>query len=243
MENQNNQIQITSQGQTELAHGSKKSGNLLMNIIKQTPPDRVPVELVRLQSNLTVEVAMKQEHQLSALKKEDQRTSEFLISLMVELIAEQFNVKETFSPLQMLDCTLSIMERFWYLRPEEILYAFKQAKLGHYGPVYNKLDSQTILTWLHKYDTEDRIRQVEKSRDAYKKAENEPQIDVHKAYLQEKVAQHENGGTPTLVVQDREKRQAEKDKRRGAVEYQAFQDNYFKKRRTEAQPETLTKAI
>jgi hypothetical protein len=127
-----------------------------------------------MQASLTIQTAMQQEHQLGFLKNEDPMAAEMIVSMMIELIAEQFNVKDTFSDIQILDCTLSVMERFWYLRLEEILFTFKQAKLVKYGPVYNRLDTQTILTWLHKYDTEDRLRQIDVFQDAYKKQKLNP---------------------------------------------------------------------
>lgn len=175
---------------------------------------------------------MSQQHQLSYFKKSDPMVAEMVISTLVELIAEQFNVKETFSDIQIVDCTLSIIERFWYLRPEEIMYAFKQAKLGKYGPVYNRLDTPTILNWLHRYDTEDRMQQVENQRNSFKISENEPQINIIEAYQKELEAQQKNGGTPTIVLEDREKRQKAQDERRGEIEYQNFRDEYYKARKT-----------
>lgn len=187
--------------------------------------------MVRAQADLTIQQAMSQQHQISYFKKNEPAVAEMLISTMVELIAEQFNVKDTFSDVQIVDCTLSIIERYWYLRPEEILYAFKQGKLGRYGPVFNKLDTQTILTWLHKYDTEERMAQVEAVRDAYKKEEMEPQVDIHAAYLKERIAQQQNGGVPTLVIEDKERRARNVEKQRGELSFQQYQEEYYKNRK------------
>lgn len=194
------------------------------------------MDLVRAQSTLTVHEAMSQEHQISFLKAQSPEVAEKVILLMVELVAEQLNVKENFSGIQLVDCTLSILEVYWYLRPEEILFAFKQGKLGKYGPVYNKLDTQTLLEWLHKYDTQERIREIEARRDEYKKAESEPQVDIHAAYMQERVAQYQNDGVPTLVIQDREKRKKEKEKRRNELSFQQYQEQYFKSKQSSETP-------
>ncbi|KAA6438827.1 hypothetical protein FEM33_15520 [Dyadobacter flavalbus] len=179
---------------------------------------------------MTVQLAMSQPHQVSFLKNNDPQKLEMVIAMMVEIMAEQFNVKETFSDLQILDCTLSIIERFWYLRPEEVMFAFKQAKLGKYGPVYNKLDTSTILNWLHRYDTEERMHQIEQNRSAYKKQESEPQIDVLAAYNKEIKHLQENNGVPRLVTESKEKQQQEREKKRGELSFQQYREEYYKNR-------------
>jgi|GEM_PF-5384521 len=173
---------------------------------------------------------MAQEHQISFLKKANPDVLEHVISLLIDTLAVQFNVKDNFSGIQIVDCTLTIIEKYWYLRPEEIMFVFKQGKLGFYGPVYNKLDTHTILSWIHKYDTEERIRQVEIQRDSFKNAEGEPQIDIMKAYLSEQKALQENNGVPTLVIESRAKKEQQLAERRGQMEYEQFQEEYFKNR-------------
>jgi hypothetical protein len=200
----------------------------LINLVKAANPEQVQLEIVRAQSNLTIQSAMAQEHQISFLRKENERVLEYVISLLIETLAMQFNVKESFSGLQIVDCTLSVLEKYWYLRPEEIMYVFKQGKLGAYGPVYNKLDAPTILTWIHKYDTDERIRQVEITRDQFKSEENQPQIDIVKAYQTEQKAIEANGGIPTLVVESRQKQEQKKAQRYNDIQFEEFKDQYFK---------------
>lgn len=82
-----------------------------------------------------------------------------LISVMLELVAEQFNVKSEFTGAQMDDTILTIIadRDFGQLAPEEILYVFRCAKTGRYGPVYNKLDCITICGWLRDYMDGERL--------------------------------------------------------------------------------------
>jgi hypothetical protein len=211
-------------------------GNCLLNLVRHANPQTVQIDLVRAQSNMTVQVAMAQEHQIGFLKTNNPEVLENVISLLVELLAVQFNVKDNFSGIQIVDCTLSIIEKFWYLRPEEVMYCFKQGKLGKYGPVYNKLDTPTIMTWLHKYDTEERMHQIEALRDQYKKAETGPQINIIEAYKDELKHQQENNGVPSLVNQSRENKQKDFEKRRGEVSFQQYQEEYFKKKK-QSQPQ------
>jgi len=180
---------------------------------------------------MTLPLAMAQEHQISFLKRESPEVLENVISLLVDLLAVQFNVKENFSAIQMMDCTLSIIEKYWQLRPEEIMYCFKQGKLGKYGPVYNKLDTPTILTWLHKYDTGERLDAIEAVRDRFKEQESKNCIDIQNAYQEEHQKRQLNGGTPTIAIQSKEKRQKEIAKVRSDVAFQQFQQEYFEKQK------------
>lgn len=184
---------------------------------------------------MTLQLAMSQEHQISFLRKENPDVLENIVSLLVDLLAIQFNVKDNFSGIQIVDCTLSIIEKYWYMRPEEVMYCFKQGKLGTYGPVYNKLDTPTILTWLHKYDTGERLGAIEAVRDQFKKQETESDFDIFKAYREEQKHLELNNGVSKLAIQSKEKRQKEIAKVRGDVEFQQFQQEYFEKQKTISQ--------
>lgn len=203
-------------------------GNLLLNIIKTTEPKKIPVALTRVQMDLTVSQAMSQEHQISFLKKDDPMQLEMLISMMVSLLADQFNVKASFNDIQIVDCTLSIIKKYWYLRPEEILYAFKQAKMGVYGSAYNKLDTPTILEWLHKYDTEDRMSNVERTQQDFKKSDES--FDVNHAYGKE-IAFQSVHGISSIAKASRDKKEAKAKEIQNEAGFQAFQEEYNKNKK------------
>jgi len=187
------------------------------------------VALTRVQMDLTVSQAMSQEHQISFLKKEDPLQVEMIVSMMVSLLADQFNVKASFNDIQIVDCTLSIIKKYWYLRPEEILYAFKQAKMGVYGSAYNKLDTPTILEWLHKYDTEDRMNNVAITQQDFKKVDDS--FDIGKAYQKELDFQKEHGMS-SIAKSDKEKKEAKAREVQDEASFQAFKEEYIKKKKT-----------
>jgi len=189
----------------------------------------MPVALTRVQMDLTVSQAMSQEHQISFLKKEDPLQLEMLISMMVSLLADQFNVKSSFNDIQIVDCTLSIIKKYWYLRPEEILYAFKQAKMGVYGSAYNKLDTPTILEWLHRYDTEDRMINVSNKQQEYKKVDDS--FDIGKAYQKEFEFQKEHGMS-TIAMANRQKKEAKAKEILNEAGYQEFKQEYSKNKKS-----------
>ena len=57
---------------------------------------------------------------------------------------------------QIADLTARIGKKFYYLRLPELLYAFDQAVSGRYGPAYQSLDSETVMSWIEKYDVTER---------------------------------------------------------------------------------------
>lgn len=97
--------------------------------------------------------AILQPSRINYLKNHHRAELEMMIGVMLELVAEQFNVKTEFTGAQMDDTILTILSDrdFGQLAPEEILYVFRCAKTGRYGPVYNKLDCITICGWLRDY--------------------------------------------------------------------------------------------
>lgn len=45
-----------------------------------------------------------------------------------------------------------IIEKFYYLKLEDLKLCFKKAMMGEYGKMYNHIDGQIILNWITKYD-------------------------------------------------------------------------------------------
>lgn len=45
-----------------------------------------------------------------------------------------------------------IIEKFYYLKLEDLKLCFKKAMMGEYGKMYNHIDGQIILNWVTKYD-------------------------------------------------------------------------------------------
>lgn len=47
-----------------------------------------------------------------------------------------------------------ILEDYYFLKPDDLKLCFRNAMKGYYGKVYNRLDGQIILSWLHAYADE-----------------------------------------------------------------------------------------
>lgn len=196
--------------------------------MQQVSPNEAPLALVEMQSELTIHQAITQPNQISLLRKEDKKGLQNLMIFLLDNLAESFNVKSSFSAVQLFECATLIIEEFWMLRPEEVLYCFKRAKLGAYGPVYNKLDIQTIMIWLRTYLDEERLQAVEKMNTQYKKQEMEgPQVDILAAYEKEKAHVEQHGISRIQKISQEQEQKRRKEAIKNA-EYENFRSDYFK---------------
>lgn len=75
-----------------------------------------------------------------------------LISLAICEVCEFYNVKQSMNDMQIAMTADVILERFWYLKLEEIKKCFRDAIVNE--KVYERLDGSVFLGWLAKYDTE-----------------------------------------------------------------------------------------
>lgn len=74
--------------------------------------------------------------------------------IVEELIRLQdfFVLTVKMNPAQIQETAEIILERFYFLRMDEIKLCFKNAKAGDYGELYNRLDGAVVMGWLNKYD-------------------------------------------------------------------------------------------
>lgn len=75
-----------------------------------------------------------------------------LISLAICEVCDFFNVGKNMNDFQVAMTAELIIERFWYLRVEEVKYCFHRAMRTQ--KVYDRLDGNIILGWLEEYDNE-----------------------------------------------------------------------------------------
>lgn len=159
---------------------------------------------------------------------------ELIVSLMIELLASSLNAANTLNDTQVDECTLLIIEKYWMLRPEEILLVFKKAKLGEYGTDYNRLDIMTICKWLNRYIDEERTPFFERQNQQLK-----PDL-ISQSEFDEKYNQlrDERTNSPEIYKQELKAEQLRKmlEKREKYVEsekeadFQEFQKTYYENR-------------
>jgi len=65
-----------------------------------------------------------------------------------------FNVTVKMSPGQISETAEIVLEKFYFMRLDEIKLCFRRAKAGDYGELYNRLDGSVIIGWLKQYDAQ-----------------------------------------------------------------------------------------
>lgn len=120
------------------------------------------MNLIRLQSRLTFEIAVTQPKQISSLRRDNPDQLEDCMIVAVGMLAKSLNVHKNLDDEQIYEIACLLIEKYWMLRPEELFYVFKQAKLGKYGKVDYSLDIVKVCTWVDSYVDNEKIPYFEK---------------------------------------------------------------------------------
>lgn len=75
-----------------------------------------------------------------------------LLYIAICEVCDFFNVGKTMNDVQVAMTVDLIIEKFWYLRLDEIKYCFRRAMCKE--KLYDRLDGGIILGWLDAYDAE-----------------------------------------------------------------------------------------
>lgn len=89
---------------------------------------------------------------LSEIKKV--KGEQIALGVVVALMDEcqqYFNLQQPMNKQQLLLTAELIMEKYYYLRVEELRVCFRMAMKGEFGPVYNRIDGQVFFEWILKY--------------------------------------------------------------------------------------------
>ncbi len=179
---------------------------------------------------MTTAVALATGEQLSLLAKADKKALLKALSALITQLRQSLNVGKNLDTLQVYECASLLAEKYWYLRLEEFLYVFKQAKLGKYGKIYDRLDVQVISGWLHAYDTGERLVELQRQRQAQPpEADGKlPLEEVHRCYQRLLAGERsDTSATSSEYYQPAETRQERE------AEYYKFRLDYCRRRRAE----------
>ena len=89
---------------------------------------------------------------LAAMKRD--HGSRFVISYVgvwIINIMDFLNLKNSMSAKQIRETSYLILDNYKHLKIADINWIFKNAKLGNYGEIYNRIDGVIILTWFKKH--------------------------------------------------------------------------------------------
>lgn len=101
----------------------------------------------------TIEQAIKVKAPSFALlkKKYGKEETDAYIRLWIILLNESINVKRGLTEYQIGECARIILEEFYTLTIVDINIIFKNAILGAFGPLYEALSIDKILSWFNAY--------------------------------------------------------------------------------------------
>lgn len=120
-----------------------------------------------------MEIAVTQPKQISSLRREAADKLEDCMIIAVGMLAKSLNVHKNLDDEQIYEIACLLIEKYWMLRPEEVFYVFKQAKLGKYGKVDYSLDIVKICTWVDAYIENEKVPFFEKLNGATSKEPDE----------------------------------------------------------------------
>lgn len=122
-----------------------------------------PEKLSEVETSITLQKVLESKMQVSALKRDNINALEFSIAFLIEELIFALNVPEL-SESQVAYITKILINEYWYLKIEDFILCFKNAKTAKYGTIYNRVDIHTICTWLNTYSA-DRTREIELLRE------------------------------------------------------------------------------
>lgn len=75
-----------------------------------------------------------------------------LLSIAICEVCDFFNIGKNMNDVQIAMTVDLIIERFWYMKLEEIKYCFRRAMMRE--KLFDRLDGNIIIGWLREYDAE-----------------------------------------------------------------------------------------
>lgn len=204
-----------------------------MSVILAKPAD-IKTAIERYQSGLTLRKAMTADvNQVSYYRRENRPMAVALVAMLLTEANSTMNVNRSANSEQMASIAESVIEVWWMLRIDEVAYALRRGALGVYGTAYGKFDAQTVHEWLQKYDTSERMAQIEWANDQIKrqlqedaKTKDEEIQDVLKGYERYKTTQLETGKNP-LALQSQERLREKQRREWREADYVKFQTEYY----------------
>jgi len=145
-------------------------------------------EYITKERNLTVDLAIKSTHITDLIKISSEKDVLKAITGAIIMASEYFNVKGEMSEFQAVQTASLFIEQFPLETFEDLLICLKNAKIGKYGPIYNRIDGQMIFSWFRSYLDEkyERFEQIKRSEQIERQKEtDEVFLPILKEALQE----------------------------------------------------------
>lgn len=123
-----------------------------------------------LQSGLTIPKAL-ESPQLAGLRKKDPQTLGRALARVLGFYNNQLNLPEEkkLNQEQILLLANVLMQKYWFLKFDEMALCLKKGIEGAYGKLYSVFDATVVYSWLDQYVKE---RDAEVERIAFEKAKS-----------------------------------------------------------------------
>jgi hypothetical protein len=97
----------------------------------------------------------------SISKQTDEFQANALLYFIIEDLVNFFSVKMTMDARQIQQTVALLREEYYHFTIEDLKLCFNNAKKGHYGKLYDRIDGAVILDWLYEYDKQRTLKFIE----------------------------------------------------------------------------------
>lgn len=108
------------------------------------------IELVKVEKQVTLEKAITGKKNYLHLKDNEELAVRSVTGLLL-MFSEYFNVSSTFTEVQAVQTASLFLEEYPVESIEDLILCLKNAKLGKYGKIYNRIDGSMLFEWFSKY--------------------------------------------------------------------------------------------
>jgi hypothetical protein len=124
--------------------------------------DRNATELIRSEKGLTIDNAIKGKKNCEILKAFGEHLTVRAYSGAIIMSTEFFNTGHQMSEMQAIQTASLLIEQYPVETFEDLLLCMKNAKIGKYGKVFNRVDGLIIFEWFRLYLNEkyERFEQI-----------------------------------------------------------------------------------
>jgi len=99
--------------------------------------------------------------QLSTIKRTHKEVLQLAMTKLLRSLANSIKVTNKFNVDNAMEIIEFISKQFYYLRFDELVIVFRNAKMGKYGNMFNRLDIETISKWIMIYEGSERADYLE----------------------------------------------------------------------------------
>ena len=122
------------------------------------------MRVVRMEQKVSMDSAIQAVSINNVIKSTDEN---LVVSGLAGLILRTsgfFNLSKVMTEDQAIDTAYLLLEKYPYESFEDFVIMFRNAKMGKYGELYNRLDGQIIFKWMEEYMEEKAIHREKTHR-------------------------------------------------------------------------------